>query len=74
MTMSETDVPGLDLAAFATYFGTARPGTIDGPLRASVLPGGKSNITYDVTDGEQLLGRPAAPARPRAGHRARHGP
>ena len=52
MTMSETDVPGLDLAAFATYFDTARPGTIDGPLRASVLPGGKSNITYDVTDGE----------------------
>ena len=45
MTMSETDVPGLDLAAFATYFGNARPGTVDGPLRASVLPGGKSNIT-----------------------------
>src|SRR6201995_3241957 len=52
MTISETDVPGLDLAAFATYFGNARPGTVDGPLRASVLPGGKSNITYDVTDGE----------------------
>jgi aminoglycoside phosphotransferase (APT) family kinase protein len=52
MTMSETDVPGLDLEAFAAYFGAAQPGAADGPLRASVLPGGKSNITYDVTDGE----------------------
>ena len=60
MTMSETDVPGLDLAGFATYFGTARPGTIGGPLRASVLPGGRSNLTYAVTDGEHrwVLRRP----------------
>ena len=50
--MAETDVPGLDLDAFAAYFGAAQPGAVDGPLRASVLPGGKSNITYDVTDGE----------------------
>jgi aminoglycoside phosphotransferase (APT) family kinase protein len=50
--MSDTDVPGLDLDAFAAYFGAAHPGAVDGPLRASVLPGGKSNITYDVTDGE----------------------
>ncbi|HEY0718641.1 MAG TPA: phosphotransferase family protein [Streptosporangiaceae bacterium] len=50
--MSETDVPGLDLNAFAAYFGQAHPDAVSGPLRASVLPGGKSNITYDVTDGE----------------------
>jgi aminoglycoside phosphotransferase (APT) family kinase protein len=50
--MAETDLPGLDLDAFAAYFGAAQPGAIDGPLRGSVLPGGKSNITYDVTDGE----------------------
>jgi len=44
-------VPGLDLAAFAAYFTAAYPGTVRGPLRASVLAGGKSNITYEVTDG-----------------------
>jgi aminoglycoside phosphotransferase (APT) family kinase protein len=49
--MSDTDVPGLDLDAFAAYFGAAHPDAVAGPLRASVLPGGKSNITYDVTDG-----------------------
>jgi aminoglycoside phosphotransferase (APT) family kinase protein len=52
LTTSTTEVPGLDLAAWAAYFERAFPGAIDGPLRASVLPGGKSNITYDVTDGE----------------------
>ncbi len=45
------DVPGLDLAAFGAYFTAAYPGTVRGPLRASVLAGGKSNITYEVTDG-----------------------
>src|SRR6202161_3949149 len=60
MTMSEKDGPGPGLAAVATYFGNARPGPVDGPPRASVLPGGKSNITYDVTDGEHhwVLRRP----------------
>jgi aminoglycoside phosphotransferase (APT) family kinase protein len=50
--MGDTDVPGLDLTAFAAYFAAAQPGAAEGPLRASVLPGGKSNITYDVTDGD----------------------
>src|ERR1700748_3950588 len=52
MTTSETDVPGLDPPASAAYFENAHPGAITGPLRATVLPGGRSNITYDVTDGE----------------------
>jgi aminoglycoside phosphotransferase (APT) family kinase protein len=52
MTTSETEIPGLDLAAYAAYFEGVHPGAIGGPLSASVLPGGKSNITYDVTDGE----------------------
>lgn len=51
--MNETDVPGLDLAAFAAYFSAACPGAVAGSLRASVLAGGKSNITYDVTDGDR---------------------
>jgi len=45
------DVPGLDLEAFGSYFTAASPGITNGPLRASVLAGGKSNITYEVTDG-----------------------
>jgi aminoglycoside phosphotransferase (APT) family kinase protein len=47
------DPPGLDLAAFGTYFTGACPDAAPGPLRASVLAGGKSNITYDVTDGHR---------------------
>jgi aminoglycoside phosphotransferase (APT) family kinase protein len=47
------DVPGLDLAALGAYVTAANPGTISGPLRATVLAGGKSNITYEVTDGHR---------------------
>ena len=47
------DPPGLDLAAFGRYFTGAYPDAAGGPLRASVLAGGKSNITYDVTDGHR---------------------
>ncbi len=47
------DVPGLDLGAFGAYFTAAAPGGVRGPLRASVLAGGKSNITYEVTDGHR---------------------
>ncbi|HEY4464836.1 MAG TPA: phosphotransferase family protein [Streptosporangiaceae bacterium] len=47
------DPPGLDLAAFSTYFAGACPDAAGGGLRASVLAGGKSNITYDVTDGHR---------------------
>ena len=47
------DVPGLDLAALGAYVAAANPGIISGPLRASVLAGGKSNITYEVTDGHR---------------------
>jgi aminoglycoside phosphotransferase (APT) family kinase protein len=46
------DIPGLDLTALRAYFAAAaRPGAIRGPLRARMLAGGKSNLTYDVTDG-----------------------
>jgi aminoglycoside phosphotransferase (APT) family kinase protein len=45
------DVRGLDLAALHAYFAAARPGAVRGPLHARVLAGGKSNLTYDVTDG-----------------------
>ncbi|HSE71426.1 MAG TPA: phosphotransferase family protein [Nocardioidaceae bacterium] len=45
------DVPGLDLEKFAAYFDRARPGEVSGPLTARTLAGGKSNLTYAVTDG-----------------------
>ncbi len=45
------DIPGLDLVGFARWYESVRPGEIDGELRARVIPGGKSNLTYEVTDG-----------------------
>jgi aminoglycoside phosphotransferase (APT) family kinase protein len=54
------DVPGLDLerlgaffeGAFEPFFEDSRPGGLLGPLRARVIGGGKSNLTYEVTDGQ----------------------
>lgn len=44
--------PGLDLDALAAYLGPVA-GSPRGPLTASVIPGGKSNLTYVVDDGER---------------------
>ncbi len=43
-------VPGLDLAAFRTWYDSQRPGEVTGDLSARVIAGGKSNLTYEVTD------------------------
>jgi len=48
----DTHVPGLDLARFRVFFEDARPGGVNGALRARVIAGGKSNLTYEVTDGQ----------------------
>jgi aminoglycoside phosphotransferase (APT) family kinase protein len=48
--MSE-DVPGLDLGRFRRWYDAQRPGEIDGELSAQLVAGGKSNLTYEVTDG-----------------------
>ena len=45
------DVPGLDLAALGAYVAAANPGIISGPLRASCSRAGRSNLTYEVSDG-----------------------
>jgi aminoglycoside phosphotransferase (APT) family kinase protein len=45
-----TDPPGLDLAAVTAWLDAARPGLRQGPLSADVIAGGKSNLTYRVTD------------------------
>jgi aminoglycoside phosphotransferase (APT) family kinase protein len=47
--MSKT--PGLDLDAFRRWYDGQRPGEIAGELSAELIAGGKSNLTYVVTDG-----------------------
>jgi aminoglycoside phosphotransferase (APT) family kinase protein len=44
-------LPGLDLERFGAWFAQARPGAVTGPLQGRLLAGGKSNLTYAVTDG-----------------------
>ncbi len=41
----------MDLHRFADFFEGVCPGSIHAPLSATVIAGGKSNITYQVTDG-----------------------
>jgi aminoglycoside phosphotransferase (APT) family kinase protein len=49
--VGETDPPGLDLGRFQEFFEGACPGAVQGPLRARLIAGGKSNLTYEVDDG-----------------------
>lgn len=46
--------PGLNLLRFRDFFESACPGEVSGPLRGRVMAGGKSNITYEVTDGASM--------------------
>ena len=46
-----SDLPGLDLSAFRRWYDGERPGEIQGDLEAELIAGGKSNLTYQVTDG-----------------------
>ena len=48
--MSE-ELPGLDLAAFRRWYDAARPGEISGELTGRLIAGGKSNLTYELSDG-----------------------
>jgi aminoglycoside phosphotransferase (APT) family kinase protein len=45
------DLPGLDLAALTAWLDSEHPGMRQGELAAEVIAGGKSNLTYRVTDG-----------------------
>lgn len=49
--LQTTDLPGLDLAAFRRWYDAQRPGDIAGELSGRVIAGGRSNLTYEVTDG-----------------------
>ena len=52
--------PGIDLAALRSYLDSELPGLVGGDLRAAVIPGGKSNLTYLLTagTGRWVLRRP----------------
>ncbi|GIJ46897.1 acyl-CoA dehydrogenase [Virgisporangium aliadipatigenens] len=44
-------LPGLDLSQLRAYLDAFVPGLVRGPLSGSVIAGGRSNLTYTVTDG-----------------------
>ncbi|MFI0735336.1 phosphotransferase family protein [Streptomyces sp. NPDC021225] len=50
--MTSGNPPGLDLERLRAHLDRERPGLVrGGPLRAELIPGGRSNLTYAVTDG-----------------------
>jgi aminoglycoside phosphotransferase (APT) family kinase protein len=55
-----SDLPGVDLARLDAYLASAAPGLVTGPLAAELVTGGRSNLTYYLTDGEHrwVLRRP----------------
>ncbi|KRF10381.1 phosphotransferase family protein [Nocardioides sp. Soil796] len=60
----KTDLPGLDLARFAAHYESVRPGELGPDLTATLIAGGKSNLTYRLTDGTRRL----VVRRPPLGH------
>ncbi|HVM40633.1 MAG TPA: phosphotransferase, partial [Acidimicrobiia bacterium] len=53
--------PGVDLDRLRAWFGEHLDGADgDRPLQASLISGGRSNLTYEITDGEHrwVLRRP----------------
>ncbi len=50
--MTTQSPTGLDLDRLTTWLNREHPGLISGQLSADLIEGGKSNLTYDVTDGE----------------------
>lgn len=45
------DPPGVSVAALESFLRSACPGPLNGPLRVQLLSGGRSNLTYLLTDG-----------------------
>ncbi|MFF7364484.1 phosphotransferase [Streptomyces sp. NPDC008125] len=48
--MSSVPPPGLDPALLRGHLDRERPGLVSGPLEARLIEGGRSNLTYTVTD------------------------
>lgn len=49
--MTTSQLPGLDLDRLSDYVERIEPGLLAGPLRGDMIAGGRSNLTYAVTDG-----------------------
>lgn len=49
--MSTVSPPGLDLVVLTAHLSRTRPGLLAGPLDAALVAGGRSNLTYVLTDG-----------------------
>ncbi|MFF1422185.1 phosphotransferase family protein [Streptomyces sp. NPDC058280] len=49
--MSPAPPPGLDPEQLRGHLDRERPGLVSGPLDARLIEGGRSNLTYTVTDG-----------------------
>ncbi|MGA5822366.1 phosphotransferase family protein [Kitasatospora sp. NPDC094028] len=60
MTENSADPPGLDLPKLRAQLERELPGAVQGPLRAELIEGGRSNLTYVLTDGASrwVLRRP----------------
>lgn len=50
----ETDLPGVDLGVLTRWLDAERPGLRNGELSGKVIAGGKSNLTYRITDGSSV--------------------
>jgi aminoglycoside phosphotransferase (APT) family kinase protein len=60
----DADLPGLDLAAVSAWLDEQRPGLLTGPLKAQIVAGGRSNLTYVLDDGRRRV----VVRRPPLGH------
>ncbi|MBP0452690.1 phosphotransferase family protein [Kitasatospora sp. RG8] len=60
MPETPADPPGLDLARLRAHLDRELPGAVQGQLRAELIEGGRSNLTYRLTDGTacRVLRRP----------------
>lgn len=58
------DPPGLPLGPLRAFLEREAPGLLDGPLSATLIAGGKSNLTYLVGDGTRTV----VVRRPPLGH------
>ncbi|QQS00679.1 MAG: phosphotransferase family protein [Austwickia sp.] len=65
---SRGDLPGLDLAALRRHLDEHAPDVLPGELTASLIAGGKSNLTYVVTGAHEGSERSLVLRRPPLGH------
>lgn len=63
-TTDSTVIPGLDLAAFERWLLAHHPQLVAGPLSATIIAGGRSNLTYAIDGGIE----PWVLRRPPLGH------